>query len=345
MTVNKPQQYDFSAHYFPETLKQNEAYDSRPELLISDLKRSIKRFESLGSHRYPYILYMRADEFVGLAVQYNIFEAPPSHIKWLLQQAVNAYRAHFLMQQNPGVDIAFELYGKHYVGVGVGEKIEKYSNEQTWLNALSLAVLTGDKQACQDLLKVPTESFEKTGAINSTKTSLVFTDLFKAFLGDEPDIDVRTEAFHRCRALTKPGAIEAIDSLFVETYAWFRSIPLFQIVAYGWGAANDDLNTIVKAAMQANYEYFSEIVPRDRAETFGGPPDTGPNAVSLNNDYAMMHINILAFMRVINQTLGETVSFDSPFLPQWLIKGEGPSLEELKASPPEFDVSIFPPLD
>ncbi|MEI8608740.1 hypothetical protein P4S70_06765 [Enterovibrio sp. Hal110] len=45
----------------------------------------------------------------------------------------------------------------------------------------------------------------------------------------------------------------------------------------------------------------------------------------------MMHINILAFMRVINQTLGETVSFDSPFLPQWLIKGEGPSLEELKA--------------
>ncbi|MEI8609829.1 hypothetical protein P4S70_12870 [Enterovibrio sp. Hal110] len=59
----------------------------------------------------------------------------------------------------------------------------------------------------------------------------------------------------------------------------------------------------------------------------------------------MMHINILAFMRVINQTLGETVSFDSPFLPQWLIKGEGPSLEELKASPPEFDVSIFPPLD
>ncbi|MGF1864836.1 immunity 49 family protein [Enterovibrio norvegicus] len=343
MTANKPQQYDFSTHYFPETLKQNGAYESRPELLISDLERSIKRFESLGSHRYPHILYMEAEDMIGLAVQYNIFEAPPSHIKWLLQQAVNAYRAHFLMQQNPGVDIAFELYGKHYVGVG--EKTDEYSNSETWLNALSLAILTGDKQACQDLLKVPTDSFEKTGAINSLKTSLVFTDLFKAFLGDEPDIDVRTEAFHRCHALTKPGAIEAIDSLFVETYAWFRSIPLFQIVAYGWGAANDDLNTIVKAAMQANYEYFSEIVPRDRAETFGGPPDTGPNAVSLNNDYAMMHINILAFMRVINQTLGETVSFDSHFLPQWLIKGEGPSLEELKASPPEFDVSIFPPLD
>ncbi|MEI8608889.1 Imm49 family immunity protein [Enterovibrio sp. Hal110] len=343
MTANQPQQYDFSTHYFPETLKQNGAYESRPQVLIDNKAKTVARFERLGSERYPYVLYMQADQLVGLAVQYNIFKAPPSHIKWLLQQAVNAYRAHFLMQQNPGVDIAFELYGKHYVGVG--EKTDEYSNSETWLNALSLAILTGDKQACQDLLKVPTESFEKTGAINSLKTSLVFTDLFKAFLGDEPDIDVRTEAFHRCRALTKPGAIEAIDSLFVETYAWFRSIPLFQIVAYGWGAASDDLNTIVKAAMQANYEYFSEIVPRDDAETFGGPPDTGPNSIDLNDKYAMMHINILAFMRVINQTLGETVSFDSPFLPQWLIKGEGPSLEELKASPPEFDVSIFPPLD
>ncbi|MEI8609825.1 hypothetical protein P4S70_12850 [Enterovibrio sp. Hal110] len=86
------------------------------------------------------------------------------------------------------------------------------------------------------------------------------------------------------------------------------------------------MNTIVKAAMQANYEYFSEIVPRDDAETFGGRLILDPTLISLNDKYAMMHINILAFMRVINQTLGETVSFDSPFLPQWLIKGEGPSL-------------------
>ncbi|USH03733.1 immunity 49 family protein [Grimontia kaedaensis] len=342
MTLSKTPKYDFSVHYFPEKLKANGAYESRPALLIEDLLEAIEWFDCIQSHRYCHILKQKAEDMVGLAAQYNVFNAPPSHIKWLLQQAVNAYRAHFLMQQKPGEEIAFELYGKYYAGVG--EKTEKYSNEETWLNALSLAILTGDKQACQDLLKVPTESFEKTGAINSTKTSLVFADLFKAFLGDEPDIDVRTDAFHRCRALAKPGAIEAVDSLFVETYAWFRTIPLFQIVAYGWGAANDDLDTVVKAAMQANYEYFSEIVPRDRAKITGGQPDIGPNSDCLNNDYAMMHINILAFMRVIYQTLGETVSFDSPFLPQWLIKGEGPSLEELKASPPEFDVSIFPPL-
>ena len=67
-------------------------------------------------------------------------------------------------------------------------------------------------------------------------------------------------------------------------------------------------------------------------------------AIEFLQQAPMMHINILAFMLAINQTLSETVSFDSPFLPQWLIKGEGPSLEELKASPPEFDVSIFPPL-
>ncbi|PAS44605.1 hypothetical protein CGT68_09890, partial [Vibrio cholerae] len=119
-----------------------------------------------------------------------------------------------------------------------------------------------------------------------------------------------------------------------ETYAWFMKIPLFQLISYHWQVQEESLEEITQAAMQANYEYFSEIAPQPGAER-------GRDSVDLFNPFALLHLQILAILRVIYLESGEMVNINSPFLPQWLIRGEGPSLDELNQTMLTFDLTMF----
>lgn len=324
--------YDFSQHYFPARLVEYDALAGRPQDLVNQVNRCIESFNVLNPERYPHIMYLIADELVGYAVQCEIFGCAHWQVKWLLKEAVTAYRAHFNMERMPGKEITFELFGQ--TRRAVGESKSHYTRDALWLNALCLAELVGDKDAQTDLLAYPTNNFLNVGAISTVTTTVEFVELFKVFFAREKDKQIKSDVFNRCNALAQPGAISAIDTELAETYAWFMEIPLFQLIGYHWGVQQETLEEITQAAMQANYDYFSEIAPQP-GEVTGSESDT------LNNTYAMLHIHILAFLRVIYLQRGETVDFDSPFLPLWLIKGEGPTLTALNETMPHFELSMF----
>ncbi|KJY86427.1 hypothetical protein TW84_19725 [Vibrio neptunius] len=324
--------YDFSQHYFPERLKESGALEGRPQDLIDQVHRRIETFNLLGNERYPFVMGRVAENLVGYAVQCEIFGCAHNQVKWLLKEAVSAYCAHFNMERLPGTEVTFELFGQ--TRRAISEEKSHYTRNALWLNAVCLAELVGDKTALADLLAYPTENFLNVGSISPVKTTVHFVDLFKAFFGREQDIQVKSDVFNRCNALAQPGVITSIDTELAETYAWFMKIPLFQLVGYQWGVQQESLEEIAQAAMQANYDYFSQIAPQPGQVT-------GPESLDLNDHYALLHIHILAFLRVIYLQRREVVDIESPFLPLWLIKGEGPSLDELNQTMPKFDLSMF----
>ncbi|WP_241762531.1 Imm49 family immunity protein [Vibrio coralliilyticus] len=324
--------YDFSQHYFPERLKEYEALEGRPQALIDRVRAEVETFNMLGSERYPHIMSLVANDLVGYAVQCEIFGCAHNQVKWLLNEAVNAYRAHFNMERLPGKEVTFELFGQ--TRRATSEEKSHHTRDALWLNAVCLAELVGDKLALADLLAYPTENFLNVGSISPVKTTVHFVDLVKAFFGREQDTQVKSDVFNRYNALAQPGVITSIDTELAETYAWFMEIPLFQLVGYLWGVQQESLEEIVQAAMQANYDYFSQIAPQPGQVT-------GPESLDLNDNYALMHVHLLAFLRVIYQQKWQVVDIESPFLPLWLIKGEGPSLAMLNQEPPVFDLSIF----
>ncbi|MEZ8100574.1 Imm49 family immunity protein [Vibrio bivalvicida] len=324
--------YDFSQHYLPERLKESGALEGRPQDLIVQVHRRIETFNLLGNERYPFVMGRVAHNLVGYAVQCEIFGCAHNQVKWLLKEAVNAYRAHFNMERLPGKEVTFELFGQ--TRRAISEEKSHYTRDALWLNAVCLAELVCDKPALADLLACPTENFLNVGSISPVKTTVHFIDLFKAFFGREQDTEVKSDVFNRYNALAQPGVIASIDTELAETYAWFMKIPLFQLVGYLWGAQQESLEEIVQAAMQANYDYFSQIAPQPGQVT-------GPESLDLNDHYALLHIHILAFLRVIYLQRGEVVGIESPFLPLWLIKGEGPTLDELNQTMPKFDLSMF----
>ncbi|MDN3608846.1 Imm49 family immunity protein [Vibrio ostreicida] len=324
--------YDFSQHYFPERLKESGALKTRPQDLIAQVHRRIETFNSLGNERYPFVVSSIAYDLVGYAVQCEIFGCAHNQVKWLLKEAVNAYRAHFNMERLSGTEVTFELFGQ--TRRATSEEKSHHTRDALWLNAVCLAELVDDKPALVDLLAYPTENFLNVGSISPVKTTVHFVDLFKAYFGREQDTEVKSDVFNRCNALAQPGVITSIDTELAETYAWFMKIPLFQLVGYQWGVQQESLEEIAQAAMQANYDYFSEIAPQSGQVT-------GPECLDLNDHYALLHIHILAFLRVIYLQRGEVVGIESPFLPLWLIKGEGPTLDELNQTMPKFDLSMF----
>lgn len=324
---------DFSQHYYQAILAENGALECRPVTLLDEMHTRFDSFNNVvPPERYPVIMSSFAFSLARYAVQCELLGCPQWHVKWLLKEAVNAWRAHFNMERQPNQSVTFEFLGEKRCAIAPTKT--HFTSFNKWMEALCLAELVGDSAARSDLLAYPVENFLNVGSVNTVKTDIDFSELFKCFFSRETDITRKSEIFNRCNALVQPGVITEIDGDFVETYAWFMNIPLFQLISYHWQVQEESLEEITQAAMQANYEYFSEIAPQPGAER-------GRDSVDLFNPFALLHLQILAILRVIYLESGEMVNIHSPFLPQWLIRGEGPSLDELNQTMPTFDLTMF----
>ncbi len=64
----------------------------------------------------------------------------------------------------------------------------------------------------------------------------------------------------------------------------------------------------------------------------------GAESLDLFGSEAYIHHHIMAFLAVHYRHIGKTVSFQSDYIPEWVIRGEGPTREEVLANPPVFDL-------
>ncbi|MBD1557213.1 hypothetical protein HC752_09690 [Vibrio sp. S9_S30] len=256
----------------------------------------------------------------------------------MLAQSSEFARLHWLIHRHQGETLDVNLFDRQFQVETYIERRDLDNSEDrltAWLTNISVAILCNDQAAQQEMLKVEhkdlCQSFEGQPIRD---IELAFFDLFHAFLLGESDKQRQIQLIKTViPILTDEILIEACDGneYWQDFYQWLR-FPLYSIISVCWGYEDTSLDKAVIASIDANYEYYSEIEPRQK----GGK--TGKESLDLLASEAMFHTITTAFLSAHYRRTGQTVSFDSPYVPQWLIKGEGPTREEVLANPPVFDL-------
>jgi len=263
---------------------------------------------------------------------------PREHGMFMLAQASELARGHWFMHRHQGKTLDVSVFDRLFQveARAVRRDLDNSEDRLTaWLTNISVAVLCNDQAALDEMFKVEhkdlCQSFEGQPIRD---IELAFFDLFRAFLIGESD---RQRQIQLMKAvipiLTDEILIEACDGgeYWQDFYQWLR-FPLYSIISVCWGFEDTSLDDAVTAAMDANYEYYAEVEPLQYHES------TGEKSPYLLENDAMFHTITTAFLAVHYQRTNQTISFDSKYVPLWLVKGEGPSQEDVLANPPVFDL-------
>ncbi|CCN81061.1 hypothetical protein VIBNIWn13_240037 [Vibrio nigripulchritudo Wn13] len=200
-----------------------------------------------------------------------------------------------------------------------------------WMDAVSANAMIRNNEGVKELCLVEQEILgtyfdEPFRRVNNT-----YFEFFKVFYSDEADPQIRAEALKSVRAIGEPGVINAIVEREIENRIHSLYTPLVNIIEAIWQGNHEGVEQTVLEAMDKNYHYFAYLVPEK------GQPN-GEKSLDLGDVDAMFYDKIIALLAVYFDQTGKTMSFDSPYLPEWIIKNEGPTIQEVLANPPVFDL-------
>ncbi|ENC6729880.1 immunity 49 family protein [Vibrio navarrensis] len=257
-------------------------------------------------------------------------------IQYLIGSASELAKMHWAIHCQPNQTIEVDYFTQR-LQVTTVEKQHDYNSYDSlihWLDGASMAILADNPQAKTQLNAVPAhEISRKTDLTDFRPIEQDFFHLFKAFLFGEKNKEQQAALLQAVVPyLTSELIAEAEKGEpYWMNYYEFLIFPLYSLIAISWGFEATPLDQAVEASIEANYQWYAYF-----AEQNGGK--TGEESLHLNDRSCLFHNILTAFLKVHYQQTGETPSFDSLYAPMWLIKGEGPSFEALKANPPEFTV-------
>ncbi|MBE3669032.1 hypothetical protein BOO25_08780 [Vibrio navarrensis] len=257
-------------------------------------------------------------------------------IQYLIGSASELAKMHWAIHCQPNQTIEVDYFTQR-LQVTTVEKQHDYNSYDSlihWLDGASMAILADNPQAKAQLNNVPAhEISRKTDLTDFRPIEQDFFHLFKAFLFGEQNKEQQAALLQAVVPyLTSELIAEAEKGEpYWMNYYEFLIFPLYSLIAISWGFEATPLDQAVEASIEANYQWYAYF-----AEQNGGK--TGEESLHLNDRSCLFHNILTAFLKVHYQQTGETPSFDSLYAPMWLIKGEGPSFEALKANPPEFTV-------
>ncbi len=237
-------------------------------------------------------------------------------------------------QPNQTIEVDYFTQRLHVTTVEKQYDYNSYDSLIHWLDSASMAILADNPQAKAQLNAVPAHDISrKTDLTDFRPIEQDFFHLFKAFLFGEQNKEQQAALLQAVVPyLTSELIAEAEKGEpYWMNYYEFLIFPLYSLIAISWGFEATPLDQAVEASIEANYQWYAYF-----AEQNGGK--TGEESLHLNDRSCLFHNILTAFLKVHYQQTGETPSFDSLYTPMWLIKGEGPSFEALKANPPEFTV-------
>ncbi len=241
---------------------------------------------------------------------------------------------HWAIHCQPNQTIEVDYFTQR-LQVTTVEKQHDYNSYDSlvhWLDGASMAILADNPQAKAQLNAVPAhEISRKTDLTDFRPIEQDFFHLFKAFLFGEQNKEQQAALLQAVVPYLTSELIAEKGHPYWMDYYEFLIFPLYSLIAISWGFEATPLDQAVEASIEANYQWYAYF-----AEQNGGK--TGEESLHLNDRSCLFHNILTAFLKVHYQQTGETPSFDSLYTPMWLIKGEGPSVEALKANPPEFTV-------
>ncbi|HAS8484836.1 TPA: hypothetical protein I7727_02620 [Vibrio vulnificus] len=257
-------------------------------------------------------------------------------IQYLIGSASELAKMHWAIhcQPNQTIEVDYFTQRLHVTTVEKQHDYNSYDSLVHWLDGASMAILADNPQAKTQLNAVPAhEISRKTDLTDFRPIEQDFFHLFKAFLFGEQNKEQQAALLQAVVPyLTSELIAEAEKGEpYWMNYYEFLIFPLYSLIAISWGFEATPLDQAVEASIEANYQWYAYF-----AEQNGGK--TGEESLHLNDRSCLFHNILTAFLKVHYQQTGETPSFDSLYTPMWLIKGEGPSVEALKANPPEFTV-------
>ncbi|PKF80710.1 hypothetical protein CW749_05060 [Vibrio sp. vnigr-6D03] len=200
-----------------------------------------------------------------------------------------------------------------------------------WMDAVSANAMIRNDEGVKELCLVEQEILGTYFDEPFRRVNNIYFEFFKVFYSDETDPQIRAEALNSVRAIGELGTINAIVEREIENRVHSLYTPLVDIIEAIWQGNHESVERTVLEAMDKNYHYFAYLVPEK------GQPN-GEKSLDLGDVDAMFYDKIIALLAVYFEQTGKTMSFDSPYLPEWIIKNEGPTIQEVLANPPIFDL-------
>ncbi|EHU4914885.1 immunity 49 family protein [Vibrio vulnificus] len=313
---------------------------------IDRLNHTLSEIKSINFHDDGLEMYKSNSTYIqnyaaSSHIFYRIARAILLHwsrpaIQYLIGSASELAKMHWAIHCQPNQNIEVDYFTQR-LQVTTEEKQHNYNSYDSlvhWLDGASMAILADNPQAKTQLNAVPAhEISRKTDLTDFRPIEQDFFHLFKAFLFGEQNKEQQAALLQTVVPyLTSELIAEAEKGEpYWMNYYEFLIFPLYSLIAISWGFEATPLDQAVEASIEANYQWYAYF-----AEQNGGK--TGEESLHLNDRSCLFHNLLTAFLKVHYQQTGETPSFDSLYTPMWLIKGEGPSFEALKANPPEFTV-------
>ncbi|EIT7024948.1 hypothetical protein L2593_000373 [Vibrio vulnificus] len=313
---------------------------------IDRLNHTLSEIKSINFHDDGLEMYKSNSTYIqnyaaSSHIFYRIARAILLHwsrpaIQYLIGSASELAKIHWAIHCQPNQTIEVDYFTQR-LQVTTEEKQHNYNSYDSlihWLDGASMAILADNPQAKAQLNAVPAhEISRKTDLTDFRPIEQDFFHLFKAFLFGEQNKEQQAALLQVVVPyLTSELIAEAEKGEpYWMNYYEFLIFPLYSLIAISWGFEATPLDQAVEASIEANYQWYAYF-----AEQNGGK--TGEESLHLNDRSCLFHNILTAFLKVHYQQTGETPSFDSLYTPMWLIKGEGPSFEALKANPPEFTV-------
>lgn len=320
---------DINKHHFKQLINQQSRQENDTKFLCDDIAYLHGDFDEIfTADLYQNAIDFGAHDLFSYWSKSLILEVPRLHSNYVLTRVAEAHQMVLRMQRYSGNEVMVTSLGRELT-LHSGEY--KHLSVEFYLTSLCFNTLLGYKEGEQEILDFTFSDFK--GGMTSPVPDVceAIFDLFKAYFANEQDKSVRDTLMDNLYPYLQMGVIESKSEEFVERYYQFLFMPLYSIVAHSWGYDKTDLDTTVRAAMDANYEYHANIAPEPGAKK-------GSKSQKLFGPRAYIHHHIMAFLAVHYRHTGKTVSFQSDYIPEWVIKGEGPTREEVLANPPVFDL-------
>ncbi|BDU40356.1 Imm49 family immunity protein [Vibrio nigripulchritudo] len=318
-------------HHRREYLSDDAAFERRQvEYLLEDISDASDLEYVWNVEKFQNSCSFCSGKFRDMWAKSLILKYPFTHGRYLLAYWGECWyqNARMHIREAP-LDVEFMGQTLHFPQGTLGEL--RTSTVLHWLDGVAAAALNRNAEALNEMASYEERHFHGEAPHLYNDIERAYFYLFKAFVQNEQDKSVRQALADKVTPTLTAGVITHAVNRDVEKVYYHRLEPLARIVLHLWGLLPSSLDELARLAIERQYDYFANILPRS-------DEPRGSESLELGLPETYLALHAMALLSLHHQRNGETVTFDSPYMPLSIIKAEDSTREEVLANPPIFDL-------
>lgn len=317
---------DIRVHHFYESCQRN--YGMRNKFLVRDVEghlRSVK--ENWTDEIIENAIFSQSTRCRRCWNISNLLEWPREHSQFLLAYSSQlGYQGfHIVSSRTNKTKVTLGNLELEFIPKGLSVGLWE------WLDTISPCALLRRHAAVEELCQIKPEAMNRAYDAPYREMQDAYYQVFRLYYLNEQNPEQRETALTRVRDMLEHGLINQRCGGVQEERIHTLATPLYHLVEAIWRDDHSAIEAAIIKAMEDNYHYFAYVYP--------SPGDkTGPASHGLGDPDAIIHDKIMAIVAVYLDRTGRKLSFETRYMPSWVLNNEGPSYEEIMANPPEFDL-------